>query len=104
MLGNLRQRVLEGHGQEPTGSTGKYDDVIQKASSLNKNAPSCVITVFIQNHVLFEHSAGLDPWIQSPCPTLFAGLSVPDGSIAKFSVCILIRSFDKLSDKVNHNA
>jgi hypothetical protein len=39
--------------------TGKYDDVIQKAFSLNKNAPSGVIDVFIQNHVL-KYSAGLD--------------------------------------------
>jgi hypothetical protein len=60
------------------GFTGKYDDVIQKALSLNKNALSGVIDVFIQNHML-KYSAGLDEWIESPCPTLFAALSDSGG-------------------------
>jgi hypothetical protein len=55
------------------GLTGKYDNQIQAALGLNGNAPSCVISVYIANHVL-SLSAGLDPTVQSPCPDLFASL------------------------------
>ena len=57
------------------GFTGKDDETILNALGVDpRTHGSCSITVVIQNTVL-SYSAGLDPTIQSPCPSLLAVLS-----------------------------